>query len=223
MKNILQALRGGADVVEMGLRGGNLVQASKGWRIVDRNLDKIMNLTMNLLSYSKPREPALESVNPKTLIDDCLELIAATANEKGVMAVADVEEDHPAIPLDQAGMHQVLMNLLSNAIDAVEPQTGLVRVECRYDAENRQSIIEVTDNGAGIPAPMTKYLFELFHSTKGNRGTGLGLAVAKKIVEEHEGSITATSTPGQGTSFKIRLPVYHETLSDPAHTHGPPS
>jgi len=222
VKNILQALRGGADVVEMGLRGGNLVQASKGWRIVDRNLDKIMNLTLNLLSYSKPREPALESVNPKALIDDCLELIAATANEKGVMAVADVEEDHPAIPLDQAGMHQVLMNLLSNAIDAVEPRTGLVRVECRYDAENRQSIIEVTDNGAGIPAPMMKHLFELFHSTKGNRGTGLGLAVAKKIVEEHEGSITATSTPGQGTSFKIRLPVYHETLSDPAHTHGPP-
>ena len=222
VKNILQALRGGADVVEMGLRGGNLVQASKGWRIVDRNLDKIMNLTMNLLSYSKPREPSLESVNPKTLIDDCLELVAATANEKGVMAVADVEEDHPAIPLDQAGMHQVLMNLLSNAIDAVEPQTGLVRVECRYDAENRQSIIDVTDNGAGISAPMMKHLFELFHSTKGNRGTGLGLAVAKKIVEEHEGSITATSTPGQGTSFKIRLPVYHETLSDPAHTHGPP-
>ena len=103
MKNILQALRGGADVVEMGLRGGNLVQASKGWRIVDRNLDKIMNLTLNLLSYSKPREPALESVNPRALIDDCLELIAATANEKGVMAVADVEEDHPAIPLDPGG------------------------------------------------------------------------------------------------------------------------
>ena len=223
VKNILQALRGGADVVEMGLRSGNLVQASKGWRIVDRNLDKIMNLTMNLLNYSKPREPSLESVNPRTLIDDCLELIAASANEKGVMAVADVDEDHPAIPLDQAGMHQVLMNLLSNALDAVEPGTGLIRVECHYDAEHRQSIIEVSDNGAGIPAPMMKHLFELFHSTKGNRGTGLGLAVARKIVEEHEGSITATSTPGQGTSFKIRLPVIHETLSDPAHTHGPGS
>ena len=222
VKNILQALRGGADVVEMGLRGGNLVQASKGWRIVDRNLDKIMNLTMNLLNYSKPREPSLESVNPKALIDDCLELIAATANEKGVMAVADVEEDHPAIPLDQAGMHQVLMNLLSNAIDAVEPGTGLIRVECRYDAENRQSIIEVSTTAPASPRPMMKHLFELFHSTKGNRGTGLGLAVAKKIVEEHDGSIGVTSTPRQGTTFTIRLPVFHETLSDPAHTHGPP-
>ena len=153
VKNILQALRGGADVVEMGLRSGNLLQASKGWRIVDRNLDKIMNLTLNLLSYSRPREPELESVNPKVLIDECLELMAATANGKGVMVVADVEEDHPAIPLDQSGMHQVIMNLLSNAIDAVESGTGLVRVECKYDAENRQSVIEVSDNGAGIPAP----------------------------------------------------------------------
>ena len=76
IKNILQALRGGADVVEMGFRNTNLVQAQKGWRIVDRNLERIFNMTMNLLAYSKPREPQLESVNVKKLIDECLELIA---------------------------------------------------------------------------------------------------------------------------------------------------
>ena len=65
------------------------------------------------------------------------------------------------------------------------------------------------------------HMFELFHSTKGNRGTGLGLAVAKKIVDEHEGTIAVTSTPGQGTTFTLTLPVYHETLTDPSHTHGP--
>ena len=112
------------------------------------------------------------------------------------------------------------MNLLSNALDAVEPQEGLIRVVCHYDAENRQSIIEVIDNGTGIPETMMKHMFELFHSTKGNRGTGLGLAVAKKIVEEHEGSISVQPA-GEGTTFTIRLPVYHETLADPSHTHGP--
>ena len=76
IKNILQALQGGADVVEMGLRGSNITQASKGWRIVHRNLDKIYGLTMNLLAYSKQREPSLEMVNPKKLIDECLELVA---------------------------------------------------------------------------------------------------------------------------------------------------
>ncbi|HEX4792626.1 MAG TPA: ATP-binding protein [Humisphaera sp.] len=221
IKNILQALRGGADVVEMGLKGSNLVQASKGWRIVDRNLDKIYQLTLNLLAYSKQREPQLEMVNPRKLIDECLELVAQVASEKGVMVVSDVDEGHPAIPMDPSGMHQVIMNLLSNALDAIQPKRGLVRIECKYDEANRQSIMEVIDNGAGIAPPMMKHMFELFHSTKGNRGTGLGLAVAKKIVEEHEGSISVRSAPGEGSTFTVRLPVFHSNLADPSQTHGP--
>jgi signal transduction histidine kinase len=218
IKNILQALRGGADVVEIGFRGNNLPQAKKGWRVVDRNLDRILNLTMNLLAYSKPREPRLELTNPKVLINECIELIAPTANEKGVMCVADVEMDHPAIPIDPEGLHQALTNLLSNAVDAVEEKKGLIRVVCRYDAENKQSIIEIIDNGHGIAPSMMNHLFELFHSTKGNRGTGLGLAVTKKIVEEHEGSISAKSKPNEGTTFTIRLPI---RSTDPSNTHGP--
>jgi two-component system NtrC family sensor kinase len=221
IKNILQALRGGADVVEMGFRNANLGQAQKGWRIVDRNLEKIYNLTMNLLAYSKEREPKLELVNPKTLVDECLELIAPMANEKGVMAVADVERDHPPVPIDADGLHQVLMNLLSNALDAVEPRRGLIRVVGRYDAENAQTILQVIDNGAGIAPSMMEHMFELFHSTKGNRGTGIGLAVTKKIVEEHEGSISVKSAPGEGTTFTVKLPVYQEKLNDSGSTHGP--
>ncbi len=221
IKNILQALRGGADVVEMGFRNSNLIQAQKGWRIVDRNLEKIYNLTMNLLAYSKPREPKLQPVNPRKLVDECLELIAPMANEKGVMCVADVDRDHPPVPIDEDGLHQVLMNLLSNAIDAVQPNQGLIRVVGRYDAENGQAILQVIDNGAGIPPSMMGHLFELFHSTKGNRGTGIGLAVTKKIVEEHEGVITVRSAPGEGTTFTIKLPVYHERSNDSGSTHGP--
>ncbi len=222
IKNILQALRGGADVVEMGLRSSNTAQATKGWRIVDRNLEKIYSLTMNLLAYSKPREPQFEQINPRVLIDECVELIATAANEKGVMVVADVEPDHPAVPIDPDGMHQVMMNLLSNALDAIQPSSGgLIRVVCRYDEEERQSILDIIDNGAGIQPSMMNHMFELFHSTKGNRGTGLGLAVAKKIVGEHDGVITAKSAPGEGTTFTIKLPVYQEPLGDPSHTHGP--
>jgi signal transduction histidine kinase len=221
IKNILQALRGGADVVEMGLRSSNVAQASKGWTIVDRNLEIIYNLTLNLLAYSKQREPRLEMANPRVLIDECVELLARAANDKGVMVVADVEKDMPPVPLDPDGMHQVLMNLLSNAMDAVEAEKGLIRVVCQYDAEHRQTIIQVIDNGCGIPEPMIKHIFQLFHSTKGNRGTGLGLAVAQKIVGEHEGAITVLSKVGEGTTFTIRLPIDHPKLADPSHTHGP--
>jgi signal transduction histidine kinase len=221
IKNILQALRGGADVVEMGIKGNNMVQVSKGWRVAERNLQKIYNLTMNLLAYSRPREPRLEMINPRVLINECVELLAPSANEKGVMVVADVDRDTPAVPLDPDGMHQVIMNLLGNALDAVEPHKGLIRVVGRYEGDTKSAVIEVIDNGVGIAPSMMKHMFELFHSTKGNRGTGLGLAVAKKIVDEHEGAITVRSTQGEGTSFTIRLPVYHVQLGDPTGTHGP--
>jgi signal transduction histidine kinase len=221
IKNILQALRGGADVVEMGFKSNNLVQAGKGWRIVDRNLDKIFNLTMNLLAYSKPREPQPENIQPRKLIEECLELVAAAANEKGVMAISDCDRDVPPVPLDPDGMHQVLLNLLSNALDAVEPQKGLIRVVCKYLEVPNELVIEVIDNGMGIPPSMMKHMFELFHSTKGNRGTGLGLAVARKIVEEHDGNISVKSSQGEGTTFTVRIPVYAAANSDPSQTHGP--
>ena len=222
IKNILQALRGGADVVEMGFKSSNLAQATKGWRIVDRNLDKIYGLTLNLLAYSRTREPATVYVQPRKLIEECLELVAGSANAKGVMAIADVARDVPPVPLDPAGMHQVLMNLISNALDAVEPDKGLIRVTARYFADPVNELeIEVEDNGTGVPPSMMKHLFELFHSTKGNRGTGLGLAVARKIVEEHDGTISVKSKPGEGTTFIVRLPVYARRGTDPSQTYGP--
>ncbi|HWB53660.1 MAG TPA: ATP-binding protein, partial [Tepidisphaeraceae bacterium] len=219
IKNILQALHGGADVVEMGFRGNNMNQAQKGWRIVDRNLNKIYSLTTNLLAYSRPREPKLEMVHIKSIIDDCRELVAGQANEKGVMVVADVDPDMPPMALDADGVHQVIVNLLSNALDAVAERGGLVRVLARFEPEPRQAVIEVIDNGSGVPASMMSHMFELFHSTKGNRGTGLGLAVAKKIVEEHEGSISVKSQQGEGTTFTVRLPS--RKAGDPSQTYGP--
>lgn len=220
IKNILQALRGGADVVEMGLNSSNLTQTGKGWRIVSRNLDRIYGLTLNLLAYSKEREPRLELVNVNSIAKECLELLAPTANEKHVMAVADLDQDHPPIPLDPDGVHQVLMNLLGNAMDAVEPEKGLIRLVTRFDMKNNQSVIEVIDNGSGISSNVLPHIFELFHSTKGNRGTGLGLAVARKIVEEHEGSINVRSKPGEGAVFEVRLPVRDVNLEG-SDTHLP--
>jgi two-component system OmpR family sensor kinase len=137
------------------------------------------------------------------------------------MAVADVDIDHPAIPIDPDGMHQVIMNLLSNALDAVEPRKGLIRVVChlrrREQVERDRGDRQRQRHLAGDDAAHVRAL----SLDKGNRGTGLGLAVTKKIVDEHEGSLTVKSAPGEGTTFTIRLPVYHETLSDPSHTHGP--
>jgi signal transduction histidine kinase len=96
----------------------------------------------------------------------------------------------------------------------------LIRIVTRFDAQRNQSLIQVVDNGSGIAPNVLPHMFELFHSTKGNRGTGLGLAVARKIVEEHEGSITVQSKPGEGADFTIRLPV-RPMVTGTADTHLP--
>lgn len=214
IKNILQALRGGADVVEMGLSGQNVPQASKGWVIVNRNLERIYSLTLNLLAYSRPRSAGAEPVDTGKIVADVVELVARSASEKGIMVVADTPENQPPCPADGEGVHQLLMNLVGNAIDAAPPGSGLVKVVSRYDATTDESVLEVSDNGPGIPPTMKKHLFELFHSTKGNRGTGLGLAVSRKIVEEHEGSITADSPATGGTLFTVRLPMRRLAVTD---------
>lgn len=178
-------------------------------------------MTTNLLAYSKERQPRLELVQLRSIVEDCLELVANSANQREVMVVADIDPDMPALPMDPDGIHQVVMNLLSNALDAVKPGDGLVHIIGRWDESARQAVLEVIDNGGGIAETMMPHVFELFHSTKGNRGTGLGLAVARKIVDEHEGSISVKSNPRDGTTFTVRLPVYHAGLADPSQTHGP--
>ncbi|MEM6314687.1 MAG: HAMP domain-containing sensor histidine kinase, partial [Planctomycetota bacterium] len=206
----------------------DLNQSKKGWRIVDRNLERIFSLTMNLLAWSKPRKPKLELVHPRKLIGECVELMAPVARDRGVMVLADVDDDVPPVPVDGGGIHQILVNLLTNALEAMPDQDDpdeadrdrTVKVGCQYEADLKRLILTVADTGTGIPRNVRKHLFELFHSTKGNRGTGLGLPVVKKIVAEHDGVIEVETSRENGTTFTITLPVHERVAHDPAGTHG---
>ena len=105
-----------------------------------------------------------------------------------------------------------MLNLLTNAIDALDEDGGEVKISTRSQGEN-EVLITVEDNGAGMPEKIRQRIFDVFFSTKGSQGTGLGLAVTKKIIEEHGGDIEAESTPGQGTKFTIKLPAGQEAGS----------
>ncbi len=207
IKNILQGLRGGADVVELGLRKQNLKVIASGWEIATRNLERIFGLTMNMLTYSKQRSPELERVSVPKLLDEIVSLVEHQYDAKNVALLVDVDRDMPMVPLDPAGIHQAVLNLLNNALDAVEPESGVVTLRCEFEDESRLMRIVISDNGVGISAESTKRLFQPFHSTKGLRGTGLGLVVTKKVVEEHGGWITVDTAPQKGASFTLSLPL----------------
>ncbi len=207
IKNILQGIRGGGDVLELALRKGNLDQAKMGWRMLERNLDKVQSLTMNMLAYSKPRTPQYELIHLPKILEECLSLVEATAKERKITVLPEISLTQPEIPVDADGIHQAVLNLLTNAMDAVESGNGVVTLSSYFDAVSEEAVIEVQDNGVGISAEDKEKLFQPFYSTKGQKGTGLGLAVTRKIIEEHQGKIEIESKVGQGTTFRLRIPM----------------
>ncbi|MCL2701576.1 MAG: ATP-binding protein [Phycisphaerae bacterium] len=213
IKNLLQALSAGMDVVGMGLDQGKLDKAKTAWPIAQRSLGRIHELILNMLAYSKNRLPLLEDVNINEILQECVDMLTPRADERGVAMLCDLD-DIPAVPADSAGLHQVFMNLLTNALEAVKDHEGVITVATSCDAMSRQIAIHVHDNGSGIDAMQMLHIWEPFWSSKGQSGTGLGLAVAKKVVAEHRGTIDATSLPGEGTTFTINLPTLRTTGND---------
>ncbi len=207
IKNILQGIQSGADLVDLGLNKQNIGTLKQGWGIVQRNLDRILQLTMNMLAFSKKREPKLQVGNLNKIVADAVSLVQKKADERKVMLLTEFEEPFPPMPLDSAGIHQAALNITSNAIEAVKPGTGVVNIRTCFDAEEGIADIIIADNGPGMEREKIEEMFEPFKSGKGQGGTGLGLTVARKIIREHHGRIVVDSAVGEGTSFRIRLPV----------------
>jgi signal transduction histidine kinase/pSer/pThr/pTyr-binding forkhead associated (FHA) protein len=220
IKNILQGLRGGADAVELALNRGDLALAREGWPILARNLDRTLALTLNMLAYARPPQLDIEIVYLAPLIDEVLQLLRPQCQRKRIGILRDLDESMPPIPADANALHQALMNLLTNAVEALPSRDGVITVSTRYLPDHQQAEITVADNGPGIPVDRQETIFEAFATDKGQRGTGLGLAVTRKIVQEHGGTVELRSGPGAGAAFSIRLPVDRQRV-DPADTSLP--
>ncbi len=221
IRNILQGLRSGSDILEMGLKRGSLDKIGEAWKMIQRNLDRIFQLTTNMLTFSKDRHPNIEMAQLNSVIRDAVSLMQGPADAKSVMLLADLRDDLPAVPIDVEGMHQVVVNLLSNAIAAVPRDTGRVVVGAAFSEPNGEVVLTVSDNGPGIPPEQHESLFEAFNSSKGQGGTGLGLAAAKKIVSELGGRIEVSGSADEGTTFEVHLPGDMEQVDASDRTHGP--
>jgi signal transduction histidine kinase len=223
IKNILQGMRGGADIVERGLENRDLATTGQGWRIVERNLDRSYHLMLNMLAFSKPREPRFELLQVNRIVEEVVELLQKQADAKHIVLLADLDDHAPPIPADYDGVHQVVLNIVTNAIDAVPSNQGMINVRTHYDTARHALLVSVTDNGPGVPAEIRAQVFEPFHSTKGQGGTGLGLAVAKKIVGELGGTIELCDPPDGGAEFRVHLPAARQEQPGAEDTRGPAS
>ncbi len=215
IKNILQGLQGGASVIESGLKTDELGRIGRGWEIVRRNQGRIQDLVLDMLHYSRKREPNRQQQSVNAVLREVIELVGPQAAEKQVQIDGQLDPELPEIWIDPAGIHHACLNIMVNAVDAVEPRTGKITIStavetitaARGGKEQQFYIITIADNGCGIPEAQIGHIFRAFHSTKGHQGTGLGLAVSQKIINEHDGTIDVESHVDAGTTFTIRLPI----------------
>jgi signal transduction histidine kinase len=215
IKNILQGLRSGSEILKMGLADKNDDLVQQGWKIVEKNQGKIYEMVMEMLTYSKEREPAIEETNLNSIIRDVLELIQARVHDSAVKLEARLSDDLPPVPADPEGIHRAVLNVVSNALDAVEDKKNAhVGVLTTLESDGQWVRVVVIDNGNGIAPHKQPEIFRPFVSTKGAKGTGLGLAVSRKILREHGGEISVQSQVGKGSKFIMRLPLKSPVVSD---------
>ena len=210
IKNIIGGLKGGMFVLEKGMELHNELYRSQGWDMVKGNVEKIKNLALDLLNYAREREPEYEVCHPNTPVKEVFQLMESRARESGIKLTMSLCEDLSDAILDPEGIHTCLLNLVTNALDACEDVESVNKpgeVVMRSAKSDGWAVeYHVSDNGCGMDEETRNRALRTFFSTKGTRGTGLGLMITRKIIQEHGGVIELESEKGKGTRFIVRLP-----------------
>jgi two-component system, NtrC family, sensor kinase len=215
IKNILQGIEGGSYLVREGLKSRDTECISNGWKVVEKNQQRIANLVLDMLSFSKQRKPELVSGDLNALVTDVVELVGMRAKESNIAIEWNPDPTLPLVNFDPDGIHRAVLNVVSNAIDACESgNAAKVKLDVVLDQAAGQIQICVSDNGSGISSEDLDRIFSLFESRKGQKGTGIGLAVSQKIMREHGGDIRVTSQPGKGSRFVLWLPFQSPKISN---------
>jgi len=210
IKNVLHGFKGGSYLVDLGIGKGDSEKLSSGWDMVKRNITRTSDLVMDLLTYSKEREPEYQDCRPNDIAADVVDTVRDTAEENGVTLATELAPNIGTVRMDPRIIHTSLLNLMTNAIDACifdedTSKQWQVRLKTRLE-DYRVIRFEVSDNGTGMTEEVRDNLFASFFSTKGHRGTGLGMLVTQKLIEEHNGTIDVATQPGKGSTFSVRLP-----------------
>jgi len=210
IKNVAGALAAGAFVLEKGIDLDNRKYLDQGWKMVRGNVRRIRKIALDLLNYAKEREPEYQFSDPNMPAREVFDLMKSRADGNNKILKLDLETNIPKVWFGPEDIHRVLMNLVGNAIDACvginskNKKGEVILQSCK--TEGWAVEYQVADNGCGMDEETRNQIFQRFFSTKGSKGTGLGLMITKKIIDQHGGVIQMESKKGEGTKFIIRLP-----------------
>jgi len=195
-----------------GSHGGDATVEARKLSLILEEIERMETTIQGLLDFSRPAQPQRTVHDVRETIERAMHLVAGRAEKHTVASQLDLSGRPIYIDGDPQQLHQVFVNLLINAIEAM-PNGGTLRVTARSNSSSQLVSIRVLDTGEGIPADLLPRLFEPFATAK-ERGTGLGLAVSRRILEEHRGTIEVRPHSPQGTVFEVFLPLVNH--SEPA-------
>jgi two-component system, NtrC family, sensor kinase len=203
--------------VDKGLSGGEVGQISKGWSIVSKNIDRISRLTLDMLSYTRRESAPLEPASLNDLVNDACDSLGEQAQQRGIVLVRDLTSALPLILLDPQGIHTCLLNLITNAVEAFPESSAGGHIKVRTGLTAGQRIfVTVADTGKGMSQEVQEHMFQPLFTTKGARGTGLGLPITQKIIQEHGGTIEVRSRLNEGSTITLFFPCGNgERSEDP--------
>jgi len=211
IKNITGGLKGGAFVLEKGIELGDQKYLLQGWEMIRGNVDKITNLSLDLLNYAKATDLNVQACDPNQPAQEVVDLMRPRAQKHGIDLVSDFSQNLNPCQFDSDLICRCLLNLVTNAIDACvndNSDTPDKMVTVRTQKTRGWGVeYQVIDNGCGMNSKIKKNIFKRFFSTKGSEGTGIGLMITKKIIDEHDGEIEVETKEGTGTSFLMRIPA----------------
>ena len=211
IKSLLAGLDGGIYFIETGLAQDNPQRITEGWQDLKTIVDRIRKLILDILFFAKERELQWEQIEVAPFAEDVAATVAPKIEAEGVELVRTIDSVKGRFEIDAGAVRMALINILENALDACmeNPVARSHRIEFRAHMTDDQVVFEIADNGAGMDRETRENLFTLFFSSKGTKGTGLGLFIAHKIIDQHNGRIAVDSNPGTGSRFRVFLPRRH--------------
>ena len=201
------------------LERGNLDENdSKALQAMEDRMQKVIDtahrgaeLVQRIKGYAKPSDRDFEATDLNSVMEDALGLAQYQITHGGVNVNKDIPQDLPKVRGISVQLQQAFLNMIINACEAMVGKKGELTVSAKVRSEGPHKVeATLSDTGCGIPKENIKKLFDLFFTTKGSQGTGMGLSMAYRIIKDHKGDINIESEVGKGTRFTVSLPIWEE-------------